>query len=175
MQQAIPARAGGDYAMTSQSTMPDQPQSETETAVHLFDNWFDPIEAALRDRAREFLQAMLEAELDEVLDRSRYARRAKRSTGGSKAPAGVTGHRHGHRSRTLLGTFGQLKMEVPRARLDTPDRKTTEWKSQALRAYQRRTEAADALIAGCYLSGTNTRRVRRAPRALFGARSARTR
>ena len=61
--------------MTSHSTMPDQPQSETDTAVQLFDNWFDPIEAGLRDRAREFLQAMLEAELDEVLDRSRYARR----------------------------------------------------------------------------------------------------
>ena len=153
--------------MTSHSTMPDQPQSETETAVQLFDNWFDPIEAGLRDRAREFLQAMLEAELDEVLDRSRYARRAKRSTGGSEAPAGVTGHRHGHRSRTLLGTFGQLKMEVPRARLDTPDGKTTEWKSQALRAYQRRTVAADALIASCYLAGTNTRRMRRALGALF--------
>jgi putative transposase len=167
MQQAIPARAGGDYAMTSHSTMPDQPQSETETAVQLFDNWFDPIEAGLRDRAREFLQAMLEAELDEVLDRSRYARRAKQSTGGSEAPTGVTGHRHGHRSRTLLGTFGQLKMEVPRARLDTPDGKTTEWKSQALRAYQRRTVAADALIASCYLAGTNTRRMRRALGALF--------
>ena len=140
--------------MTSHSTMPDQPQSETETAGQLFDNWFDPIEAGLRDRAREFLQAMLEADLDEVLDRSRYARRAKRSTGGSEAPAGVTGHRHGHRSRTLLGTFGQLKMEVPRARLDTPEGKTTEWKSQALRAYQRRTVAADALIASCYLAGT---------------------
>jgi putative transposase len=67
-----------------------------------------------------------------------------------------------------LGTFGRLKIEVPRARLDTPDGKTSEWKSQVLRAYQRRTLAADALIAGCYLSGTNTRRVRRALRALFG-------
>jgi putative transposase len=153
--------------MTSHSTMPEQPQSKTETAVQLFDNWFDPIEAGLRDRVREFLQAMLEAELDEVLDRSRYARRAKRSTGGSEKPAGVTGHRHGHRSRTLLGTFGQLKIAVPRARLDTPDSKTTEWKSQTLRAYQRRTVAADALIAGCYLAGTNTRRVRRALGALF--------
>jgi putative transposase len=153
--------------MTSHSTMPDQPQSETETAVHLFDNWFDPIEAGLRDRAREFLQAMLEAELDESLARSRYVR-VKRSTGDSEGPAGISGHRHGHRSRTLLGTFGQVKIEMPRARLDTPDGRTTEWKSQALRAYQRRTLAADALIAGCYLSGTNTRRVRRALRALFG-------
>ena len=154
--------------MTSHSTTPDQPQSQTATAVQLFDNWFDPIEAGLRDRAREFLQAMLEAELDEVLDRSRYARRAKRSTDDLQEPVGVSGHRHGHRSRTLLGTFGQLKIEVPRARLDRLDGKTTEWKSQALRAYQRRTVAADALIAGCYLSGTNTRRVRRALRALFG-------
>jgi putative transposase len=153
--------------MTSHSTMPNQPQSETETAVHLFDNWFDPIEAVLRDRARDFLQAMFEAELDEVLDRSRYVRRAERSSGDSEEPAGITGHRHGHRSRTLLGTFGQVKIEVPRARLDTPDGKTTEWKSQALRAYQRRTVAADALIASCYLAGTNTRRVRRALGALF--------
>jgi transposase-like protein len=57
---------------------------------------------------------------------------------------------------------------VPRARLNSSDGKTTEWKSQALRAYQRRTVAADALIASTYLSGTNTRRVRRALRALFG-------
>jgi hypothetical protein len=43
-----------------------------------------------------------------------------------------------------------------------------EWKSKALRAYQRRTMAADALIASSYLAGTNTRRVRRALAALFG-------
>jgi putative transposase len=37
-----------------------------------------------------------------------------------------------------------------------------------VRSYQRRTRAADALIASAYLSGTNTRRVRRALAALFG-------
>jgi putative transposase len=41
-------------------------------------------------------------------------------------------------------------------------------KSQALRAYQRRTLAADALIASAYLAGTNARRVRRALAALAG-------
>ncbi len=70
--------------------------------------------------------------------------------------------------RSLTGTFGPIEIAVPRARLDTPERKTTEWKSQALRAYQRRTLAADALIASTYLAGTNTRRVRRALGALFG-------
>ena len=154
--------------MTSDSTTPCQPQSEIETTGELFDNWFDPIEAGLRDRAREFLQAMLEAELDEVLARSRYARRAKLSSGDSEETPGVTGHRHGHRSRSLLGTFGKVTVEVPRARLNTADGKTTEWKSRTLRTYQRRTLAADALIAGCYLAGTNTRRVRRALASLFG-------
>jgi putative transposase len=57
---------------------------------------------------------------------------------------------------------------VPRARLNTAESKTTEWKSQSLRAYQRRTLAADALIARTFLAGTNTRRVRRALFALFG-------
>jgi hypothetical protein len=42
------------------------PQSEIETEEYLFDNWFDPIETGLRDRTRDFLQAMFEAELEEV-------------------------------------------------------------------------------------------------------------
>lgn len=57
---------------------------------------------------------------------------------------------------------------MPRARLNTADGETTEWKSKALRAYQRRTLAVDALIASSYLAGTNTRRVPRALAALFG-------
>jgi hypothetical protein len=71
--------------VTSHSTMREQPQLETEAAAQLFDNWFDPIEAGLRDRAREFLQAMIEGELD----RSRYARRAKRSADASERTVGV--------------------------------------------------------------------------------------
>jgi transposase-like protein len=62
--------------------------------------------------------------------------------------AGLAGHRHGSRARTLTATFGKTEIAVPRARLKGCDGKTTEWKSRALRAYQRRTLAADALIAG---------------------------
>jgi putative transposase len=147
--------------MTSDSTTPCLPQSEIETSGRLFDNWFDPIEAGLRDRVRELLQAMFEAELDEALSRNRYARGTKPLSGDSAVAAAVTGHRHGHRSRSLLGTFGKVEIAVPRARLNTADGQTAEWKSRTLRAYQRRTLAADALIAGCYLACTNTRRVRR--------------
>jgi putative transposase len=151
--------------MTKHITKPDSWQPATETAGDLFDNWFDPIEAGLRDRVHEFLHAMFEGELDMVLSRPRYER-SKES--GDEGGIGVTGHRHGSRTRSLLGSFGQVEIAVPRARLNTPDGKTTEWKSQALRAYQRRTRTADALIASTYLAGTNTRRVRRALGALFG-------
>ena len=153
--------------MTSHTTKPELTQPEPETGAHLFDNWFDPIETGLRDRVREFIQAMFEGELEAALSRPRYARSVKPLSGDGKDAVCVSGHRHGHRSRSLLGSFGQLEIEVPRARLNTPDGETTEWKSQALRAYQRRTLVADALIAGTYLAGTNTRRVRRALGALF--------
>ena len=154
--------------MTSITTKLESSQPAAETAVYLFDHWFDPIETGLRDRVREFIHAMIEGELDMALSRPRYARHAKPSSGQAAGAVGVTGHRHGHRSRSLLGSFGQVEIEVPRARLNTLGGKTTEWKSKALRAYQRRTLVADALIAGSYLAGTNTRRVRRALASLFG-------
>jgi len=154
--------------MTSITTKLESSQPAAETAVYLFDHWFDPIETGLRDRVREFIHAMIEGELDMALSRPRYARHAKPSSGQAAGAVGATGHRHGHRSRSLLGSFGQVEIEVPRARLNTLGGKTTEWKSKALRAYQRRTLVADALIAGSYLAGTNTRRVRRALASLFG-------
>ena len=151
--------------MTSHTTKPDSSQPAAEMAVDLFDNWFDPIETAVRARARDFIEELIRGELDAVLVRPRYGRS---QMVGDEASADVTGHRHGRRTRSLTGTFGPIEIAVPRARLNTADGKTTEWKSQALRAYQRRTLAADALIAGTYLAGTNTRRVRRALAALFG-------
>jgi putative transposase len=154
--------------MTSITTKPDSSQPTAEATVDLFDNWFDPIETGVRERVREFIHAMIEGALDMSLSRPRYARGAKPSIGHGEGAIGAIGHRHGHRSRSLLGSFGRVEIEVPRARLNTADGKTTEWKSKALRAYQRRTLVADALIAGSYLAGTNTRRVRRALAALFG-------
>jgi transposase-like protein len=137
---------------------------EGETAPQLFDDWFDPIETAVRERAREFIEELIRGELDAALARPRYERSRKVDHEGKP---GMTGHRHGSRPRSLIGSFGPIEIAVPRARLNTADGKTTEWKSQSLRAYQRRTLAADALIASCYLAGTNTRRVRRALSALF--------
>ncbi len=55
-------RPTGDHAMTSVTTKPDSSQPTGETSVHLFDNWFDPIEGGLRDRVRKFIHAMIEGD-----------------------------------------------------------------------------------------------------------------
>ena len=154
--------------MMRTTTVRDADQPEEETAVYLFDDWFDPIEASLRDRVRDFIETLIRSELDAALARPRYARQPAASGGCDGATAGVAGHRHGRRTRTLTGTFGSTEITVPRARIDAGDGQTSEWKSKSLRAYQRRTKAADALIASTYLAGANTRRVRRALAALFG-------
>ena len=151
--------------MKKSITTPDSLQPATELAVDLFDNWFDPIETEVRARSRQFIEELIRGELDAALARPRYGRG---KMAGNKAMAEVTGHRHGSRTRSLTGTFGPIEIAVPRARLTKPEGGTAEWKSQTLRAYQRRTLAADALIASSYLAGTNTRRVRRALAALFG-------
>src|SRR5215467_9492116 len=153
--------------MESTTTKPAVPHSGDGASTQLFEDWFDPIESAVRNQVRQFIEGVIEAELEEALSRPRYRRSATTAGEPGERPAGLRGHRHGHRSRSLMGTFGPVEIGVPRARLNTSDGKTTEWKSRVLPAYQRRTKVADALIAGAYLSGTNTRRVRRALATLF--------
>lgn len=163
--------------MTSNITHPAAEKPEATATAQLFEDWFDPIEAAVRERVHGFIEGLIEEELDEALSRRRYVRRQHKSgavpqtatvDSEDTAKPGLCGHRHGHRSRTLMGTFGTAEVSVPRARIDTADGKTTEWRSKVLPVYRRRTKAADALIASAYLSGTNTRRVRRALATLFG-------
>src|ERR671938_488717 len=128
------------------------------TGLFAGEAWFDPIEAGVRDRIRGFIEELLEQELTAALGRAR----CERAVGGAK------GYRNGTRARQLLGSFGPVEVEVPRARMATADGGTREWRSSALPRYARMTRRVEAVIAGAYLSGTNTRRVKRALAALFG-------
>jgi transposase-like protein len=100
---------------------------------------------------------LLEQELTAALGRTRH----ERAAGEAK------GYRNGTRERRLLGSFGPVQVGVPRARLADAGGGTREWRSSALPRYARMTRQVEALIAGAYLSGTNTRRVKRALGALF--------
>ena len=135
-------------------------KEDTETSTFALlagDGGFDPLEDGVRQRVRIFIKAILEEELQAALGRGRY----ERSAGGAR------GHRNGHRERQIIGTFGAETVKVPRARLVDDRGETSEWRSQALRRYQRLTRKAEALIAAVYLAGTNTRRVKRALFSLF--------
>src|SRR5690349_23091882 len=124
--------------MTTDITSPAAGAAETE--LFLGEDWFDPLAAGVRTRIRAFIEALLEAELEAALSRKRYERRAMPETGsGGEAQSPVLGHRHGRRERTLMGTFGAVTVCVPRARLATPEGKTTEWRNASLPAYQRLT------------------------------------
>src|ERR1700752_5373832 len=105
--------------MTDNTTKSLALQSQAETAVQLLDDWFDPIEAGLSDRVREFIQTMIEAELEAALSRPRYGRRPKApdehatpAPAKAEEPSGICGHRHGHRLRSLIGTFGRVEIAV---------------------------------------------------------------
>jgi putative transposase len=158
--------------------MTDSTTPVDDAKLFLGEAWLDPIEAGIRDRIRGFIEELIEEELAAALGRGRYQRRHRRGdneAGSADTPpaaetAGVAplaGHRHGHRQRRLCGSFGTVEIAVPRARVGTAGGGTAEWKSRALPRYARMTKQVEALIAGTYLAGTNTRRVRRALAALF--------
>ena len=135
------------------------------------DKGFDPIEDRLRVNIRSTIEAVFSEELDSFLGRLRYGREA----------GAVKRDRHGHRDRPIAGTFGTETISVARARVENEDGKLREWRSKALPRYQRLTKSEEeqktawgavfptneALIASVYLSGTNTRPVKRALLALF--------
>jgi hypothetical protein len=96
-------RRAGDYAMKKHTTRPDSATAAAETAPHLFDNWFDPIEFGVRSLVRDFIETMMEEELEAVLSdcigmsvSCKRTRRTQRSA--------VPAHGGSGRRRTALKT-----------------------------------------------------------------------
>lgn len=127
------------------------------SSVPVPDDPFDALGEAFRLGVRSHLQELLGLEVTRALGRLRHGRQSE-----------AKGCRHGHRARTLLGRFGRVELNVPRARLSTEGGGPREFRSALLPRYKRLTASALALIASAYLAGVNTRRVRRALGSLFG-------
>lgn len=107
------------------------------------------LELMMRQRARHWIETIVEEEVDAVLGAALSERTDARG-----------GYRHGTRERTLTTSLGPTTIDMPRARIDQADGSSREWRSQAVRRYQRRTEVVDEAILGVYLGGTNTRRIK---------------
>jgi putative transposase len=110
----------------------------------------DSIEMAMRQRIRDTIEELVKQELDAALGAGKSAR-----VGDTRQ-----GYRHGRRARTLTTSLGPTTIAMPRARLQGADGTSTEWRSQTVRRYQRRTARVDEAILGVYLAGGNTRRIK---------------
>jgi transposase-like protein len=108
------------------------------------------LEAAFRMRARAWIDAIVEEEIEAALGAAPSARVGTKRQG----------YRHGTRERTLTTSLGPTTFAMPRARVRTPEGGTAEWRSELVPRYQRRSERVDEAILGVYLSGTNTRRIK---------------
>ena len=116
------------------------------------------IQDLLRRRVLEAVQTVLEEELSEALGTGRYERSEARQ-----------GYRNGHDTRRITTQAGTQELEVPRGRIVEGDNRSREFRSEILPRYQRRTREVDEAILGAYLSGANTRRVRKALEPLIGS------
>ena len=110
------------------------------------------LETLIRQRTRGLIDAIVEEELAAALGAGVSVR----------VGAARQGYRHGTRERTLTTSLGPTTFAMPRARVRTAAGTTAEWRSELVPRYQRRSERVDEAILGVYLSGTNTRRIKRA-------------
>ena len=110
----------------------------------------DSLETLMRERVRATLEGLVEEELAAALGADRSAR------------VGTVrqGYRHGTRPRTLTTSLGPTTLAMPRARIHGAGT-VSEWRSQLVPRYQRRTRRVDEALLGVYLAGTNTRRIKR--------------
>ena len=109
----------------------------------------DSIEMAMRLRIRDTIEELVKQELDAALGAVKSARVGKTREG----------YRHGTRERTLTTSLGPTTIAMPRARLRGAEG-ASEWRSETVRRYQRRTTRVDEAILGVYLAGGNTRRIK---------------
>lgn len=130
-------------------------KKKSNTLLEFSPREFDPIER-VRTRVRGLICEVIEEELDAALGASSGER-----------CEGRRGYRNGHMERRLLTEHGPMELTLPRARM-FGQAGECEWHSQIAPRYARRTKRIDEAILGCYLSGANTRKIRKALAPLFG-------
>jgi transposase-like protein len=131
---------------------------QDSTIEVVWETFRQKLEVGLRSRIRKTIEQALEEELAAALGAAPSERTEERR-----------GYRNGSQERTVVTECGRATLAIPRGRIRDPRGKTTEWRSEMLPAYQRRTRRVDEAILGVYLAGANSRRIRTALTPLLGA------
>lgn len=123
----------------------------------------DPLEALVRQGARRMIQAALEAEVQDYLQRQPHQRRA--------ADDEFRGYRNGSaQERNLTVGSGTIKVKVPRLS-DVPASQEP-FASQILKPYQRRSQTLSEVFPKLFIEGLATRDFEPALRCLLGSEAA---
>jgi putative transposase len=111
------------------------------------------LDALVREGARMLLETALEIEVEEFLGRARYERGERKRNG----------YRNGSARRTVKTLAGELMVKKPKV-CDTEE----PFRSQILKAWQRRSDEMSDLIPRLYMEGLSTRDFQRALRTFWG-------
>ena len=114
------------------------------------------LESIARNGAQKMIQAMLEVEVTEFLQRLRYEKTVADE---------FRGYRNGyHEERTVSTAVGGIRMKVPRVSDNSQP-----FQSQIVKPYKRRSEGLDTLFPKLFVEGLATRDFEPALRFLVGA------
>ena len=112
----------------------------------------------IRRKTREAIETVLEEELTAALGSQAYERSDDRR-----------GYRNGVQVRTITAADGSREVRIPRGRLIDDEGAASEFRSEILPRYARRTKEVDEAVLGVYLAGANSRRIRKALEPLLGS------
>ncbi|ESV32987.1 Transposase [Bifidobacterium longum E18] len=130
----------GHEAMSQQILQVDQAMLETT------------LDRMVRKSVEETLNAMLDAEADEITGAARYERSGERKA-----------YRAGHYERDLTVKAGKMSLKVPKL-------KGAVFESAVIEQYRRREESVEEALIDMYLAGVSTRQVDDVSQLLWGDR-----
>ena len=110
------------------------------------------LDALVRVKVEQTINAMLDAEADEITNAARYERKTDRKA-----------FRAGHYERTLTAKAGKLSLKVPKL-------KGALFESAVIERYRRRESSVEEALREMYLAGVSTRRVDDISQLLWGER-----
>ena len=110
------------------------------------------LDRMVRKSVEETLNAMLDAEADEITGAARYERSGERKA-----------YRAGHYERDLTVKAGKMSLKVPKL-------KGAVFESAVIERYRRREESVEEALIDMYLAGVSTRQVDDASQLLWGDR-----
>ena len=110
------------------------------------------LDTMVREKVERIVNAMLDAEADEIANAARYERTVERKA-----------YRAGHYERKLTAKAGRLALKVPKL-------KGAVFESAVIERYRRREQSVEESLIDMYLAGVSTRQVDDISQLLWGDR-----